>query len=591
MGTPSAGEFRGLLPYLKPYTGRYILGFVCLLVVDGAQILVPQCIKRAVDTLAAGDFALGRMYALALEVLALAAVISAGRFLWRYFIHGSSRRIEAQVRQDYFKRLLSLSYDFYQRNKIGDLMARATNDLGAVRMSIGMGFVAMIDGTAMAITILVIMFVQDPATAFFAVLPLPVISILMIIFGKAVGRLFRRVQETYSALSDIAQETFAGIRVVKSFAKEWWFIRKFADGNRDYQAANMSLVKAFGLAFPLVMFLSGMTTLILVLVGGAKVMRGTMSIGQFAAFFSYLHMLVWPIMSLGFMINMMQRGAASMARINEILNTEPSIVQVTAGADSPAPAPDSGAAVSIRHLTFTYPGEGGKEVPPALADVSLDIPRGAFVGILGKTGSGKSTLLKTLPRLVDPPAGTVFVNGRDVREYPLDELRSLFAAAPQDTYLFSDTIRANAAYGADSPTDGAIREALDAAALTRDLEEFPLGWDTVIGERGVTLSGGQKQRAAIARALMRQGAEILLLDDALSAVDADTERTFLTRFLEERRGRTTVLVSHRVSTLQHTDFVAVLDGGRIIERGTPRELMDLGGFFARTAQLQRLEAG
>ena len=415
------------------------------------------------------------------------------------------------------------------------------------------------------------------------------------------------------------QETFAGIRVIKSFAKENWFIKKFAANNDDYQQTNMLLVKAFGIAFPLVAFLGGITTLILVLTGGEKVMRGEMTIGKFAAFFSYLHMLIWPIMSVGFMINMMQRGAASMARINEILNTTPSITSpLFASGIARAPQGETDAAaetpaISITNLTFKYPippempkGEiahdegGAREQPDALSGVSAEIRQGMFVGILGKTGSGKTTLLKALTRLIDPPAGSVRVFGKDVRDYNLRKLRSLFAVVPQDTYLFSDSIKENIAYAVEHADDESVREAVETAAVAKDLEEFPDGWNTVIGERGVTLSGGQKQRTAIARALMKKDAKIIVLDDALSAVDAETEKRFLARFLRERTEagggaenlprKTTLIVSHRVSTLQRTDMVLVLDGGRIIECGSPRDLMNTGGFFAKTAQLQRLAA-
>jgi len=520
----SISEFRSLFPYLKPYMPRYLLGFVFLLLVDGAQILVPQCVRRAIDLISSGSFNLHEAFRLSLAVFGLAVLISSGRFLWRYFIHGSSRRIEAQVRLALFDHLLLLSYDFYQKTKIGDLMARATNDMNAVRMSIGMGFVALIDGSVMAITILVIMFMQDAKTALFAVLPLPVISVIMILFGRVIGKLFQRVQETYSNLSDTVQETFAGIRVVKSFAKENWFIRKFAQNNQEYQDANMSLVKAFGLAFPLVAFLSGITTLVLVLVGGSKVMAGQMTIGEFAAFFSYLQMLIWPIIGIGFVINMMQRGAASMARINEIFKTEPSIAtnasihSTPVIGDSAVTAHSSVPAISVKNLTFKY--SINDEQTSVLSNVNIDIAPGMFVGVLGKTGSGKTTLLKTFMRLIDPPEGSVRVFGKDVRDYKLEELRTLFAVVPQDTFLFSDSVKENIAYGADDTTDDALKDAIAEAALEKDLEEFPDGWETVIGERGVTLSGGQKQRTAIARALMRKTAQIIVFDDALSAVDA-----------------------------------------------------------------------
>ncbi|MDR2897420.1 MAG: ABC transporter ATP-binding protein/permease [Spirochaetaceae bacterium] len=605
MKNASFREYRTLFPYMKPYLGKYLVGFFFLILVDAAQIFIPQFIRQAIDMITPGSFEMGEIYKLSAAIVGLALVISAGRFLWRYFIHGSSRRIETEIRQNLFDHMITLSYDFYQRNKIGDLMARETNDLNAVRMAIGMGFVAFIDGTVMSLTILIIMFVQNPQTAALAVIPLPFVTILILFFGNMMGKRFHRVQETYSAVSDTVQETFAGIRVVKSFVKEWWFIRKFADTNADYRIANMAVVKIFGIFFPLVTLLSGMTTLILLLAGGSKVIEGTLSIGELAAFFSYLQMLIWPMIGVGFTVNMMQRGAAGLARINEIFSEEPAI----ASPEMPIAAERNTAvpAVSIRNLSFSYAAEetssteaasGDSAVPDCevLHDISIDIPSGMVVGILGKTGSGKTTLLKTLMRMVDPPQGTVFVNGTDVRDWDLAQLRGSFGVIPQDTYLFSDSIKNNisygvtAGYGTSGDSDSILKEAAVTSAIAKDLEGFANGWDTVVGERGLTLSGGQKQRVAISRALGREP-EIMVMDDALSAVDAETERTILNRLLEKRRGGagTTILVSHRVSTLQNTDFVIVLENGRIAESGSPAELAAGTGFFSRMAQLQRLE--
>ena len=375
------------------------------------------------------------------------------------------------------------------------------------------------------------------------------------------------------------QETFAGIRVVKSFVKEWWFIKKFADTNDDYLDANMALIKLFGVFFPLVTFLSGLTSIILLLVGGIRVVEGYMSPGDIMALFSYFQMLIWPLMGAGFVVNMIQRGAASLARVNEVMNTKPLIV-------SPAmpkiPTQVSANAVEIHRLSFAY--TKGK---PVLDDVSLSIPRGSMLGILGRTGSGKSTLIKTFTRTLDPPAGTVLVNGQSVQDWDLRELRRLFGVTPQDSYLFSDSIKGNIAYGTASD-EATLKKAAVLSAIDRDLCEFANGWDTIIGERGLTLSGGQKQRVAISRALTRDP-EILILDDSLSAVDAETERRILNALIEERRGKTTIIISHRVSTLRNADAVLVLDAGRVAEYGAPSALIDRGGFYAKLAALQQLD--
>jgi len=581
-------EFLTLGPYFRKYKVQYIFGFICLLIVDAAQMVLPQFIRQAIDLISTGNVSWIAILKISLAMVAVAVVISSGRFLWRYFIHGSSRRIEAELREKLFNHFLTLSYDFYQTNKIGDLMARMTNDLNAVRMAIGMGFVALIDGTAMATAILIVMFIQAPHVALSAVLPLPIITLLILKFGSLVGKLFIGVQQSYSALSDIIQETFAGIRVIKSFVKESWFVGKFSDSNDDYKKANMALAKVFGFFFPLITFLSGFTTLILLVVGGRSVMEGRLSPGELVALLSYLQMLVWPIMGVGFMINMMQRGAASLSRVNEILNTKPTIVspQNPVRIESLQP---SQWAIEFRDLTWGY-----RESAPILQGISLKIPEGSMVGILGRTGAGKSTLLKTLTRTVDPPEGAVFVKGLDVRHWDLSELRRIFGVTPQDSYLFSDSIKNNISFGLGRPLleateteDAVIRTAIEIVSMGTDLADFKDGWNTVIGERGLTLSGGQKQRVAIARAMIRQ-AEILVLDDALSAVDVETEKKILSELMNQRKGKTTLLVSHRVSTLAHADYVVVLEDGRIIEEGRPEDLEKTEGFYGRMARLQSL---
>jgi ATP-binding cassette subfamily B protein len=449
--------------------------------------------------------------------------------------------------------------------------------------------VALVDGTVMAASILVIIFIQDPKTAAYCILPLPLITLAILFFGRAMGRRFQRAQETYSAMSDTVQETFAGIRVIKSFVKEGWFVKKFAGTNDDYRNANMNLVKLFGIFFPFVSFLAGLTTLILLLVGGRRVVAGYLSPGELVALFSYLQMLIWPLMGAGFMVNMVQRGAAGMARINEVLKTEPAIKSPERPEKAP---PDTGElpVVELRDLSFSY------GAVPVLKDLSLSVKRGTVLGILGRTGSGKSTLLKTLVRMIDVPPGTVFVKGLDVGRWDLSALRRSFGVSPQDSYLFSDTIKNNIAYGAaEEPGAGGavpvmtLARAALIAALDKDLENFAEGWETLIGERGLTLSGGQKQRVALARAVLA-GPEILLLDDAFSAVDAETEKRILTKLLEDRGDglKTTIIVSHRVSTLSCADRVAVLENGRVVEYGTPEELLASGKFFARMAALQRL---
>ncbi len=574
-------EYRSILPYLKKYRYRYLAGFFCLMVVDGSQIVIPQLVRRAIDLISTGDFATSEVAAICGLLLLAAASISLGRFSWRFFIHGSSRRIEVEMRDRLFSRLMELGGGFFQANKTGDLMAKATNDLGAIRQAVGMGFVSFFDGAFMSVAILAVMFASAPATALLTFIPLPIITVLIIIFGGMVGRRFKRVQEIYSRLSEIGQETMAGIRVVKAFVKEEHFAESFSKANDDYRDASLSLVKIFGFFFPFISFLAGLTTIILLLAGGAAVLENRMSAGTIVAMLAYLEMLVWPMMGAGFTVNALQRGAASLKRVNDVLEAVPEIASAP-GSSTISPSGD----IEFRSLSFTYAGADA----PVLRDLSLRVPRGSTLGILGRVGSGKSTLLWLLPRLIEAPAGTVFIGGRDLRDYELGALRRAFGFVPQDSFLFSDSVENNVRFGSPAISEERFRLVASVSAIDRDVDGFPAGWGTVVGEKGLTLSGGQKQRVAIARALAADP-EILVLDDALSAVDAETEERILSALLEERRDRTNLIVSHRVSTLRHAGTVIVLDKGGIAQRGTHEELLaQEDGFYAEIARLQELEA-
>jgi ATP-binding cassette subfamily B protein len=550
--------------------------------VDAAQVIIPFFLQKSIDAI---YFASIRSWKSLLPfvggMVLMTTVISCGRFLWRYFIHGSARRIETEMRDAFFAHILTLSHDFFQKNKIGDLMARATNDMNTIRNAIGMGFVAIFDGTVMAVSILVIIFVQDARTAALAVLPLPFVTVLILLFGKLVGRRFQKAQETYSSMSNAVQETFAGVRVVKSFVKEWYFLRQFADTNDDYRKANMDLVKLYGVFFPLISFFSGLTSIILLLVGGIRVVKGLMTPGELTALFRYLQMLIWPLMGAGFMVNMVQRGAVSLRRINEVMTAKPLIVS----RDGAVGEPIDDSVIRVENLSFGY-----DEKAPILRNVSFTLGRGEILGVLGKTGSGKTTLIKALTRMIEPPRGTVFVNGVDVCDWDLAKFRNLFSVTPQDSYLFSDSIKSNVGYGLDDGDDGTLRKAVEISAMDRDLADFADGWDTVVGEKGLTVSGGQKQRIAIARAVAKFArARILILDDSLSAVDVETEERILTNLFENLHEAAVIIVSHRISTLSRADKVLVLEGGAIIEYGTPDALAAGDGFYARINTLQQLE--
>jgi len=433
-------------------------------------------------------------------------------------------------------------------------------------MSIGMGFVAFFDFVFMSSAIIVIMFIQDAVSASFAIIPLPLVTILILFFGSLVGKRFRAAQIAYSKMSDNAQETFAGVSVIKSFVKEWWFIKKFADSNDDYRRANMELVRLFGFFFPFVQFLSGLTILIMLAIGGMRVINGLMTPGSLVAMFRYLSMLIWPLMGAGFMVNMIQRGAVSLGRINEILNTEPSIIdEGDKSIFKKHISSNYQNVIEIRNLSYSY-----NESDEVLQNIDLTIKNGEWLGIMGKTGSGKTTFIKTLTRMIDPPQGSVRIFGLDVKQWPLEELRKLFAVSPQDSYLFSDSISNNITYGFDGKEidkNISLGKAIDFAFLNKDLQIFHNGKETLIGERGLTLSGGQKQRTAVARAVIMD-AEFLILDDSLSAVDNETEQKILEALRKERKNRTTIIISHRVSTLKYTDNVLVLDKGKMAEYGS-----------------------
>ncbi|MCF7944859.1 MAG: ABC transporter ATP-binding protein/permease [Spirochaetia bacterium] len=570
-------EFKTLLPLVKRYTAYYVLGLLALVLTNAGELYIPQLIKQATNLIAGGSFNLSALGRLVLMMAGIAAMVAFFRFGWRYFIHGASRRIERDLREKVFQHLLSLSSSFYQKMRTGDIMARSSNDMRAVRMASGMALVAFIDGIFLSVAILIILFAQFPKLALITIIPLPFITIIVLLGGKIIGRRFKAVQEGFSRLSEYVQETITGIRVIKSFVKESWAERNFKIRNDDNLSRNMQLVRIWGLFFPLITFISGLSMLFLLYFGGQAVILNEFTPGDFMAFMSYLTMLRWPVMGLGFTINMLQRGAASLQRINEILNEKP---EITSGPGAIDRSPAGG--LKVDKLSFSYQKEG----PPILQDISFEVPQGTSLGILGRTGSGKSTLVRLIPRLLDPPAGSIFIGEDDIRNFQLPKLRAAIGIVPQDSFLFSADIRDNIAFGRPEASDEEVQRAAEVSTISRELETFPHGWNTEVGERGVSLSGGQKQRIAISRAMMIDP-ELLIFDDALASVDAETEEKILNAFLKVRRGRTNVLVAHRVSTLRHADHIIVLDGGRIVQQGSHTELADTPGLYQDIYRLQQ----
>jgi ATP-binding cassette subfamily B multidrug efflux pump len=576
-------SLRPLFPYLKKYRRSFAVGTLCVFLNNGIWILFPQVIRRAVDDLHLG-VTRQKLSTYALLLLAVAATKGIFQFLTRWIMIGISREIEFDLRNDLFQHLESLSYSYYQRNRTGDIMARATNDLSAVRNLLGPAIMYSANTIVFTAGALAFMLSISPKLTFYAFLPLPIVSIVVQYFGKRIHERFERIQAMFSDISARAQENFSGARVIRAYVQEEAEIANFETSNKEYISRSLKLVRLMGMLWPTLETMLGFAVVLVLWLGGREVLLGRISVGDFVAFNTYMVQLTWPIIAMGWVINIFQRGTASMARINEILVEKPEIQDSAeiAAAGGGARATQIQGEIEFRGLNFGYNGT------PVLHDVSLRIPPGSSLAIVGPTGSGKTTLVSLIPRIYDAVPGTVLIDGRPIREYPLQSLRHEIGFVPQETFLFSETVRENIAFGKEDASEEEVQLAAAAASLAGDIEGFPEQYQTMVGERGITLSGGQKQRTAIARAIIRNP-RILILDDALSSVDTHTEDKILNHLREIMRGRTTIFISHRVSTVRNADMIAVLHGGRIVEQGTHDELLARDGYYTDLYNKQLLE--
>ena len=574
-------EIKLALHYIGRYWWFYAVGILSLTLVDVLNVFIPQLTGAITDGLSSQSLQMPGIRSLALQILLYGALIALGRFGWRFFLFGSSRKIERDLRNDMFGHLESLSQRYYNEHKTGDLMAHFTNDLQAVRELLGMTIITTFDASVMLIMVLarMIMYVSLKLTVV-AVVPMLLIIVGDIFFGKAMHRRFLARQEAFSNLTDHVQETISGIRVIKAFVQERKELAEFARHNQNNKEKNLAVVRLVALAMPLLDLIIGLSTLITLLYGGYLTIYGDITVGQFVAFNMYVGMLVWPMIAVGECVSSISRGMASMRRIRIILSEKPDIVD-----EGDPSITELQGRIDLIHLTFSYPGTGA----PALRDISLHVDAGETLAVIGRTGSGKTTLVSLIERLYDTKSpDMVCIDGHPLRTIPLSTLHRAISYVPQDQFLFSDTVHGNIAFGVDACTREDVIRAAKMACIHDNIMEFPKNYDTLVGERGVTISGGQKQRTAIARALMKES-PILILDDALSAVDTDTEEQILHNLRENRRGRTTIIIAHRISTIQHADHILVLEDGSRAEYGTHDELMALNGIYRSIWERQQLE--
>jgi len=571
-------RFRPIRPYLARYKGRFVTGFVCLLISQTVGVLVPLIIKAGIDDLMRG-VALRRLLLVVGLLTAVAAVKAVFQFWMRWILIGISRDAEYDLRNDLFRHLLRLSARYYTEHRTGDLMSKLTNDLNAVRNMIGPGIMYSANTVVVGIATISLMLHLDWRLTLMVLAPLPFVSAMVKFFGSQIHERFEKIQALYSELTERVRENISGVRVVRAFCQEDAEMATFDVMNRDFVAKNRGLIWITSFLWPVIALTFSLALMLVLVVGGRHVLQGRITVGTFAAFNVYLTYLIWPIIALGWVTNLVQRGLASQGRLMTIFEAQPDIDD---RAVPTHPVTALRGEIEFRNLSFSYNGQ------PILKNINLHIPAGRTVAVVGATGSGKSTLVGLIPRLYDASPGALLIDGVPIREIPLRTLREHIGFVPQETFLFSQTVRENIKLGTPDATDARVERAAEISNILPEIRSFPKKFETMVGERGLTLSGGQKQRTAISRAVIRDP-RILILDDALSSVDTYTEETILRQLTGVMAGRTTILISHRVSTIQNADEIVVLHDGGIVERGTHAELLALNGCYTELYNKQLIE--